>query len=136
MFWVLAAGILLCSWCSLLSGVGGWMMGYDLGKREMQAALLPESGVLITRVERDSPAARAGLSRGDMITALNGVAIQDVVDLRDELLNYQPGERVLISYRHDLGDHGTYVTLDSYPGRTIPYLGIYFTARAESPADL
>ncbi len=136
MFWVLAAGTLLCSWCSLLSGAGGWIMGYDLGKREMQAALLPDRGVLVTRVERGSPAARAGLSRGDMITAINGVAIHDVMSLRDELLTYQPGEQVLITYRHDPGDHVTYVTLDSYPGSTIPYLGIYFTARAESPADL
>jgi membrane-associated protease RseP (regulator of RpoE activity) len=135
--WLLVGILVLCSWCSLVSGFGGWIMGYDLGRREARASFLPEKGVLVTRVEQGSPAEQAGIVRGDMITGINGVSVDDVVSLRDELMGFQPGERVLITYRHDLGEQITYVSLGQFPGSVnIPYLGIYFTARAEKPADM
>lgn len=112
-------------------------MGYDLGKRETRAAFLPDAGVLVTRVEHDSPADQAGIGRGDIIIALNGVYVADVVALRNELMSYRPGDDVLVTYRHDLGEHATNVRLARFPGRgNDPYLGIYFTARAEEPADM
>jgi S1-C subfamily serine protease len=112
-------------------------MGYDLGKRESRAALLPETGILITRIERDSPVDQTGISRGDTIIAINGRPVDGVVALRDELHGYAPGDSVMITYRHDLVEQATYVTLGHFPGSVnTPYLGIYYTARAESPADM
>ncbi len=134
--WLVIGSIVLCSWCTLLSGVGGWLMGHDLGQREMRAQLLPETGVMITRVERGGPAARAGIQRGDTIIAVNGVAVEDVPALRDELWRYKPGDTVALTYRHDLGEGVTQVQLESHPGTQRPYLGIYYTARADEPADL
>lgn len=43
------------------------------------------SGVVITRVERDSVADHAGLEVGDVITAINGRQIRDSVDLRNRI---------------------------------------------------
>ncbi len=134
--WLLFGSVLICSWCSLLSGVGGWLLGYDLGQRETRAGLLPEVGVLIVRVERDSPADQGGLARGDTITAINGVVVADVPALRDELLGYAPGDVVKVTYRDDLGERAASVTLGRFPEENRPYLGIYYTARAESPSDL
>lgn len=133
---ILVVLVIVCSWCSLVSGVGGWLVGYDRGKREASTAYLPESGVLVTRVERGSPAEQAGIARGDMIVAINGIVINDIVALRDELLRYGPGDNVLVTYRHNLGEQVTYVSLGRFPGGKNPYLGIYFTARAEAPADI
>lgn len=136
-FWLAIIGLVLCSWCSLLSGFGGWIMGYDLGKREVRAALLPGSGVLVTRIERGGPAEQAGIVRGDMIVAINGITVHDVVELREQLLTYHPGDTVLLSYRHDLGEQSTYLILTGYPGNSSqPYMGIYYTARADEPADI
>lgn len=133
----LALGIIiLCSWCSLISGVGGWVMGYDLGKHQTEAALLPETGVLVTRVERGSPAAQSGIERGDTIIALNGAPIEDVTMLHDELKSYTPGEQVTITYLNNTSEHETSVVLSQSPGGSLPYMGIYYTARAESPADI
>ncbi len=133
---ILTLLVILSSWCILLGGIGGWFLGYDQGRRETAETFLPETGVLVTRVERGSPAEEAGLARGHVIVAVNGVSIHDVVSLRDELLRYRPGDQVLLTYRHELGEHVTHVLLGNFPGRKTPYLGIYFTARAEQPADI
>ncbi len=133
--WGIAAVIIL-GWCSLASGLGGWLLGYDQGKREMQSALLPESGVLVTRVEEDSPAAAAGILRGDMLTAVDGVSVADVPDLRRQLFATAPGDTVLLTFRRDRGTYVVVVETARHPTDDLPYLGIYYTARAESPADI
>jgi S1-C subfamily serine protease len=120
-----------------MSGIGGWIMGYDLGQREAYAELLPEVGVLVTRVEDGSPADHAGISRSDTIIALNGTLIEDARTLHRELQRYQPDEEVQITFRQNLIERTTTVRLGQVPGGdgAMPYLGIYYTARAESPAD-
>ncbi|NJK82236.1 MAG: PDZ domain-containing protein, partial [Chloroflexaceae bacterium] len=75
-----------------MSGVFGWIMGYDMGQREARVAMLPTSGVLVTRVERGSPAELAGLTSGDTIIAVNGVPVEDVLMLQEEMQRYAPGE--------------------------------------------
>jgi serine protease Do len=44
-----------------------------------------KSGVLVAEVDADSPAARAGVKAGDVITAVNGQAVSDPDDLRREM---------------------------------------------------
>jgi PDZ domain-containing secreted protein len=136
--WFLAGSIMLCGWCSLISGIGGWVMGYDLGQREARVALLPDTGVLVTRVEQGGPADLAGIERGNTLIGLNGVTIADVTVLHSELLRYQPGEEVQVTYRANLVEHVTTLVLAQRPGSAtgLPYMGIYYTARAELPADI
>ena len=44
-----------------------------------------EGGVLVSRVTKDSPAEKAGLKAGDVITSVNGDRVRDTNDLVDEL---------------------------------------------------
>lgn len=136
--WLLGIGIVSCGWCSLLSGISGWLMGYDLGQRETRASLLPETGVLVTRVERGGPADQAGIKRGDTILAINGVQIADVPMLQTELMRYEPEQKIQITFRENMTERVTTVVLGHFPGSNmrLPYLGIYYTARAENPADV
>jgi PDZ domain-containing secreted protein len=136
--WFLAGSIMLCGWCSLISGIGGWVMGYDLGQREARVALLPDTGVLVTRVEQGGPADLAGIERGNTLIGLNGVTIADVTVLHSELLRYQPGEEIQVTYRENLVEYVTTLVLAQRPGSAtgLPYMGIYYTARAELPADI
>lgn len=111
-------------------------MGYDLGRRETRAELLPDTGVLVVRVERGGPADLAGIGRNDTIIAVNGSTVEDIPALRATLARYRPGDEVTVAYRHDTGEQVTRVRLGRFPGSDQPYLGIYYTARAEEPADL
>lgn len=135
--WGVAGAIILCGWCSLFSGVGGWLVGYELGYRQARTEYLPEIGVLVTRVEQDSPAYSAGITRGDTILAINGSSIADAPMLLAELSSYQPGEQVQITYRQHMTERITTVLLANHPDQRAarPYLGIYYTARADQPAD-
>lgn len=138
----------LCVWCSLLSGVGGWVTGRDIAQREAQVAFqatavadqpaLPDLGVLVTRLDRSGPTARAGLVRGDLIVAMEMTALTDARDLRDLLSRYRVGETVRLQVLRDRDSISVAVQLDAYPGANParPYLGIYYTARDDEPADL
>jgi S1-C subfamily serine protease len=62
-------------------GVGGQTLA--LPRRVVRHFALPgESGVRVETVERGSPAAAAGLARGDVIVALDGTAITDIDTLQ------------------------------------------------------
>jgi serine protease Do len=56
------------------------------------------SGVLITEVSEDSPAEKAGLKAGDVITKINDSKIADHRDLIETLEDYEEGEAVTIEY--------------------------------------
>jgi S1-C subfamily serine protease len=57
----------------------------------------PGSGVLVTRVEPDSPAYQAGMKSGDVITEFNGKRITSADDLRDAVNNVEEGSSVNVS---------------------------------------
>ena len=144
--WLIAGTLVSCVWCSLLSGLGGWVMGRDLTAREQHAlyetavaarADLPQLGVLVTRLDRTGPAQRAGIARGDMLTAFNGAHLEDARDLRNHLDDVHPGDSVRLTVLRERGEEDITLRLGSFPSDSLrPYLGIYYTARGDDPADL
>ena len=62
---------------------------------------LPTAGVLVSRVEENSPAQRAGLKRYDLIVAINGKAVKSAADLQMEIANSAPGDEISVAiYRN------------------------------------
>jgi serine protease Do len=59
-----------------------------------------KEGVLVTTVDEDSPAAKAGLKAGDVITALNGRPIEDSGDLH-RTLRRRDGDELSIEIVRD-----------------------------------
>jgi serine protease Do len=55
-------------------------------------------GVLIEKVLKDSPAEKAGLKAGDVITEIEGRKINDYGDLTRTLNFYNPEEKIKLSY--------------------------------------
>ena len=68
---------------------------------------LPEQGVVVTTVGRDTPASRAGLRVYDIITAIDGVQVATNEDLIDIFSTMNAGDQVVLSiirYGHEIMD--------------------------------
>jgi serine protease Do len=63
--------------------------------------LSASSGVLVTSVDADGPAAKAGMKAGDVILKLKSASIQDGDDLRDALSEAEGGSEVAITVQRD-----------------------------------
>ena len=60
-----------------------------------------EDGLLVTSVDQDGPAARAGIKAGDVILKLNGTAVRDGQDLRSELQRVESGQEASVTVQRD-----------------------------------
>lgn len=59
------------------------------------------TGALIADITTDSPAAKAGLRKGDLITGVNNTAVGSPAETVAQIKNTRPGERVSIQYTRD-----------------------------------
>jgi serine protease Do len=63
------------------------------------------AGALISSVTPGSPADRAGVQRGDVVTELDGVAVTDSNNLRNHVARTQPGSTVRLKVLRDGQEH-------------------------------
>lgn len=54
-------------------------------------------GIYITSVQEDTPAAEAGIQKGDVITKFDGSAVQDMTTLKNLMAYYAAGETVTLT---------------------------------------
>jgi S1-C subfamily serine protease len=74
------------------------------------------SGAAVVGVLSGSAAAQAGLAQGDVITALNGTAVNSSSDLSNLLVSHHPGDTVQLQWTDQSGQtHTASVTLASGP---------------------
>jgi len=79
------------------------------------------AGVVVYQVQPGSAAERAGLRRGDIITALNGTAVNDQNSFRNLIARAAPGSEVTLTVKRDGREQQVRATLDE------------FTPQAEQP---
>jgi predicted metalloprotease with PDZ domain len=60
-----------------------------------------KQGVLVSGVEADAPAAKAGIKAGDVITAVNGQGITDPAELRREVAKVEDGKTADLAVTRD-----------------------------------
>jgi serine protease Do len=72
-------------------------------------------GALVSSVQPGSPAERAGLKRGDVITAINGAPVSDSNSLRNQIARTQPGTEVSLTIARDSSEQQVRVTLGELP---------------------
>ena len=71
-------------------------------------------GVLIAQVTPDSPAAKAGLKVGDVITSINNDAVEDVNSFRFTVAGYSPGTKINLKVNREGKTIDVPVTLTEY----------------------
>lgn len=71
-----------------------------------------EKGVLVGEVYPNTPAAKAGIQKDDIITHWNGKEILDVEAWMPFLSDAKPGDRVVITLKRRVGDESHEVTAD------------------------
>jgi 2-alkenal reductase len=72
-------------------------------------------GIVVTQVDRSSPAAKTGLQEGDVIVALNGQKIDQDHVLTGLLLTHKPGETVNLTVLRNSQTFQVNVTLGVHP---------------------
>jgi S1-C subfamily serine protease len=86
-----------------------------------------EPAIIIRNVEEGSPAESAGLSRGDVITAINGEPVERAGDLVDAAAERQPGETVTLTVTQAGEDESREVTVtlgENPDSAGVAYIGI------------
>jgi len=75
------------------------------------------AGVLVQSVTAGGPAAKAGLTSGDVITSVNGHATPTIDDLTSVVSELKPGTTVALGILTQHGAHKTvHLTLGTFPG--------------------
>lgn len=81
-----------------------------------------EPGLLVGAVEQEGPAAKAGLTRGDIILKVNDKAVNNIADVQALLASAKIGEELVVTVQHGDATRHLKVTLGERKGR--PFLGI------------
>jgi len=79
--------------------------------------LTKSAGALVTQVEPDSPAGKAGLKTGDVITGLDGKSVNDAGELQVEVGQRQPGTTIKLDVIRDGKNTTIPVTLEAMGSR-------------------
>ena len=85
------------------------------------------TGAWITNVVKGSPADKAGLRVGDLITAVNDDKVDEKTSLSDLIGQHKPGDEVEIHYKRGRQDRTVTVTLGESPDQPgKAYLGVTY----------
>jgi len=88
-------------------------MGEELGIKKA-------GGLYVNEVVEGSAAAEAGLRKGDIITALDGVKTDDASVLVEKIAQRRPGDKVTISYERNGSNKKVDVVLKNRVGKSEP----------------
>jgi len=72
-------------------------------------------GVVLNEVRPGTPASRAGLQQGDVVTAIDGKKVSDFVALGEAIDARTPGDKITLTYTRNGSTHTAQVTLATRP---------------------
>jgi Do/DeqQ family serine protease len=76
-------------------------------------------GALVSAVETDSPAQKAGIERGDVILKFNGEPVSDSNSLRNRVASTQPGSKATVTIMRNGREETRQVVLAELPGARV-----------------
>jgi S1-C subfamily serine protease len=103
---------------SIVIGPAGFL---GIGARNLDAAtagrlgLATNAGVLVSGVTAGTPADRAGITQGSVITSIDGERVTSVDELGPAIHRHAPGESITVTWVNGTGQHTTTVELVAGP---------------------
>lgn len=101
--------------------MGGTVIDYDYAtakKFDLDTDVKQFNGVVLEKMERDGPAANAGLKPGDIISKINGVDINSKSAFEEALAYLYPGDKIVLTYSRNKKVETTNITLVNKNGGT------------------
>jgi serine protease Do len=83
-----------------------------------QAGINDEEGVFVMDVTPKGAASESGIKKGDLITKLNGVVINNGAEMVGQIATYKPGDKVVVTYKRDGKEYSTAIILRNNTGTT------------------
>lgn len=107
----------------------GRTLGYGVMVAGLEVDGSPNSPLYIRYIEPDSPAAIAGLQRGDQILAINGTPASQIISDDDysDLSPVNSGDMVTLDIRNDDGDSRVQLSAAIYDLDPVPYSRVFNT---------
>lgn len=81
--------------------MGGTVIDYDYAtakKFDLKTDVKQFNGVVLEKIERDGPAATAGLKPGDIISKINGADVNSKSAFEEALAYLYPGDKITVTY--------------------------------------
>ncbi len=102
-----------------ISAATGGYMGVQIttltDSLRSQYNLVPTSGVLVLSVAQGSPAQKAGLAQGDVITAIDGEKVTSAEEVIAATKSHKPGDKVKVTVQQGTKSSTKTVTLGTPP---------------------
>ena len=97
--------------------VRGWIgiVPADVDELTAQRYNLPQAGVAVVNMYKDSPAQVAGMELRDIILTVNGATVQSAQDTLTRIANAKPGERVTLTGIRGSGKFSNVVKVSERP---------------------
>lgn len=76
------------------------------------------NGVYVGDVVKDGAAEKGGIKKDDVITEINGVAVNSSAQLQEQIGRYSPGDKITIKYTRENKEKSTTVKLTNVEGTT------------------
>lgn len=76
------------------------------------------NGVMVSDVVTPSAAADAGLHKGDIVTGINGIVVNSIPEMTEQIGRYKPGDKISITYNRAGKEYTTNAVLKNADGTT------------------
>ncbi|MES2772822.1 MAG: trypsin-like peptidase domain-containing protein [Bacteroidota bacterium] len=84
--------------------------------QKKQLGVRDGEGVYVMDVSNEGAAKDAGIKKGDIVTAINGVRVLSSSEMIEQVANYKPGDKITITYKRDGKETTAKATLTNKAG--------------------
>ena len=105
---------------AILGITGGDVLNYINSQKEAGKTvdLGTNEGIYVDKVDEDGAGAEAGMQKGDVIIKVDNKKVTKMAELQEYLTTKRPGDKVVVTFKHDKKDVTKTVTLKNAQGTT------------------